>query len=140
MRLFVAEMRRVPIDPKIVLLAIAAASNFDANLSIGNNVGLLMLRRDDLREVGYPEVVPFETLTAPEQIPWIGRVISYRTANTGDVVMSVPDLAVLLAHSQGVDRVIRAEAERRAERARGTMLYIHHDQLLDSVLTGRERR
>lgn len=137
MRLFVSEMQRVPIKPELVLLGIAAASNFDASTELGNNVGLLMLRRDDLAEVGYPAVVPFETLPAPEQIPWIARVISYRIANTGTVVMSVPDLAVLLAHVAGgpnVERVIRAEAQRRADNAQGTMLYIHHLNLLRRVI------
>lgn len=137
MRLFVDTMRHVPVDPEVVLLAIAAASNFDATTELGpNHSGLLLLSRDVLREVGYPDVVPFATLDAPEQIPWIGKVIAYRIANTGNVIMSVPDLAVTLypPDNARIEKVVRSDAHQRAERARGTMLYLHYLNVLRATL------
>jgi hypothetical protein len=136
MKLFATRMLAVPIAPRVVLLAIAAASQFNADTSLGNTAGLLLLNRDDLTDLGYTEPPPFEQLDAPHQIPWIGTVIAYRVADSGRAPPStVPDLAVLLHPSTPpIEKVIRAEADRRASDAAGTMLYISHDNLLRHVL------
>jgi len=135
MRTFVREMANVPIDPELVLLSIAAASNFNADEYLGSNTGLLMVRRQDLSDIGYPGTPKFEELAAPQQIPWIARVLAYRIASTGGVVpRTVGDLAVMLNPSNPtITDMLRTEADRRAEAARGTMLYIQHHQLLQQV-------
>ncbi len=136
MRLFEKSMREAGIDPRVVLLGIAAASNFSADEFLGNNTGLLMVRRDHLSEVGYPGVPTFEELDAPHQIPWIARVLAYRMANTGGTApTNVGDLAVLLNPANPtITDMLRSEGNRRAQEAEGTMLYIAHKQLLQHVL------
>lgn len=136
MRMFVREMDRAGIIPNVVLLGIAAASHFNADEVMGNNVGLLLVSRDDLRQVGYVEPPPFEQRDAVFQIPWIAKVIAYRIADAGGVAPdNVGDLAVLLHPSNPtIAPYIRNEANRRAHDADGTMLYIHHEQLLQHVL------
>jgi hypothetical protein len=135
MRLFVAEMEVAGINPRLVLLGIAAASFFNADAQLGSNVGLLLVSRDHLRELNGPWET-FETLNAPQQIPWIGRVIQLRLAQQGGAAPdNVGDLAVLLhPASPAVAEVIRTEANRRATAADQTMLYIAHDNLLRHVL------
>jgi len=136
MRIFVDEMSHVPIDPWLVLRGIAAASNFAPDTYLGSNTGLLMVRRSDLSDLGYPGVPAFEELNAEHQLPWIARVIAYRTANTGGVApTSVGDLAVLLMPANPtITEIIRNEAERRAaERVSGSM-YQYHAALLQRVL------
>jgi hypothetical protein len=137
MRMFAEQMYRAGIDARLVLLGIAASSNFNADTALGNNTGLLALRREHLAEVGYPEDGPaFETRDAVFQIPWIAKVISYRIASTGGrVPATIPDLAELLhPSSPELTTYIRSEAEKRAESAKGKMLYIAHDNLLRRVL------
>jgi hypothetical protein len=137
MRLFVQQMRIFGIDPAVVLLGIAAASNFNADENLGGYTGLLMVARDDLAALGYPGVPLFEELDAPRQIPWIGRVIGYRIASSGgSAPKNVPELAALLHPSSNpnVASAIRNEAQRRAAAAEGTMLYISHANLLRHVL------
>ena len=137
MRLFVQQMRIFGIDPAVVLLGIAAASNFNTDENLGGYTGLLMVSRDDLAALGYPGVPKFEEIDAPHQIPWLARVIGYRIASTGgNAPQNVPELAALLhpASNPNIAQAIRAEAERRAAAARGTMLYIHHENLLKHVL------
>jgi hypothetical protein len=82
-------------------------------------------------------VPPFEEIDAPAQIPWLAKVIGYRiAASGGSAPKTVAELASLLHPSTNpqIDEVIRKEAERRAKDAEGTMLYIHHKQLLQHVL------
>lgn len=146
MRLFAREMAAVPIDARLVLLGIAAASNFNADTEMGDNVGLLLVRRSDLADVGVPIPETFGSLEAPEQIPWIARVLSYRMADDGAEPRwsdsdpgrqrAVGDLAVLLhpVSSAVIEDVVRKEAARRAKDAQGQSLYIHHDNLLRHVL------
>jgi hypothetical protein len=137
MRLFVAEMGHVPITPEVVLLAIAVASNFNADSFLGSNTGLLMVRRQDLSDLNYPGVPRFEELDAPAQIPWIARVIALRMSETKTSVApdNVGDLAVLLnPQNPAITDMLRAEANRRAKEAEGSMLYIAHHQLLRHVL------
>jgi len=137
MRLFVQQMRVFGVDPAVVLLGIAAASNFNTDEQLGGYTGLLMVSREDLSALGYPGVPLFEEIDAPRQIPWIGRVIGYRiAARGGNPPKDVPELAALLhpATNPNVAAAIRNEAQRRAERAEGTMLYIHHKNLLQHVL------
>lgn len=136
MRLFVTSMHAAGIDPRLVLLAIATASNFNADEFLGNNTGLLLVRRDHLSEVGYPGVPTFEELDAPHQIPWIAKVIAYRLANAGGTPpTNVGDLAVLLNPSNPtITDMMRSEGNRRAALAEGTALYIAHKQLLQHVL------
>lgn len=138
MRLFVEKMRMFGVDPAVVLLGIAAASHFNPDESLGGYVGLLMVSREDLNSVGYPGVPPFEELDAAAQIPWLAKVIGYRIASTGasSPPRDVPELAALLhpADNPTIDDVIRKEAGRRAKDAEGSMLYIHHKNLLQHVL------
>jgi hypothetical protein len=137
MRLFVQQMRIFGIDPAVVLLGIASASNFNADEKLGGYVGLLMVSREDLASLGYPGVPPFEELDAPHQIPWLGRVIGYRIASSGgNAPKDVPELALLLhpASNPNIAAAIRNEAERRAREAEGQMLYINHANLLRHVL------
>jgi len=138
MRLFVQQMRVFGLDPEVVLLGIAAASNFNADEQLGGYTGLLLVSREDLSSLGYPGVPTFEELDAPHQIPWIARVIGYRIAASGaaEPPKSVPELAVLLHKSENptVTEAIRNEAARRAKEAAGTMLYLHHKNLLQHVL------
>jgi len=136
MRMFYEQMYQAGIDARLVLLGIAASSNFNADESLGNNTGLLMIRREHLAEVGYPGVPTFEELDAVHQIPWIAKVIAYRIASTGGrAPRTVPDLAVLLhPSSPTITAVVRAEAERRAAAAEGTMIFIAHDNLLRKVM------
>ncbi len=136
MRLFVQQMRIFGIDPTVVLLGIAAASNFNADEQLGGYVGLLMVAREDLAALGYPGVPSFEEIDAPHQIPWIGRVIGYRIASSGGTApKDVPELAALLhpATNPNIAAAIRNEAERRARDAEGSMLYLHHKALLQHV-------
>lgn len=134
MRLFVREMAAVPIDPDIVLLAIAAASRFDPSAEIGANAGLLLVERDDLERVGVPIPEAFGELDAEGQIPWIAKVIAHRLAGAR-APTSVPDLAVLLHpfDSPTVQDVIRKEAARRVREAEGTPLYLAQSRLLQRV-------
>lgn len=137
MRLFVQQMRIFGVDPAVVLLGIAAASNFNTDESLGGYTGLLLVSREDLASLGYPGVPPFEEIDAPHQIPWLGRVIGYRIASTGGTApKDVPELALLLhpAPNPNIAAAIRNEAQRRAEAAEGTMLYIAHQNLLKHVL------
>ena len=136
MRLFVTSMHDAGIDPRLVLLGIATASNFNADEFLGDNVGLLLLRREHLAEVGYPGVPTFEELDAPHQIPWIARVLAYRMASTGGAQpLTVGDLAVLLNPSNPtITEMMRSEGNRRAALAEGTALYLAHKQLLQHVL------
>lgn len=139
MRLFVQQMRVWGVDPAVVLQGIAAASSFRSDEALGGYVGLLMVSREHLNEVGYPGVPPFEELDAPAQIPWLGKVIGYRRASTGAGPGSprdVPELAALLhpADNPTIDDVIRKEAARRAKDVEGSALYIHHKNLLQHVL------
>lgn len=136
MRLFVDEMHHAGVDPELVLLGIAAASNFNADEFLGNNTGLLMVRRSDLADLGYPGVPTFEQLDASHQIPWIARVVAYRIASTGGIPpTSVGDLAVLLnPQNPTITEMLRAEANRRAADAQGKSIYIYHHQLLEHVL------
>jgi len=124
------------IDPEIVLLGIAAASNFNADEFLGSNTGLLMVRRQDLAALGYPGVPSFEEIDAPHQIPWIARVIAYRMQSTGaPAPKSVGDLAVLLnPGTPTITDMLRSEAERRANEALGTMVYMTNHTMLEHVL------
>jgi hypothetical protein len=136
MRLFASEMGRVPIDAQMVLLAIACASNFQPDEYLGNNVGLLLVRRDDLAALGYPGVPKFEEIDAAHQIPWIARVIAYRVASSGSSApTSVGDLAVLLAQPTNptIADALRNEAERRARVMATSPLYVEHQSLLQRV-------
>lgn len=137
MKLFADQMYNAGVDARLVLLGIAASSNFNADEFLGNNTGLLMLRREHLAEVGYPGVPTFEELDAVHQIPWIAKVIAYRMATTGGrAPKSVSELALLLhpSSSPTITEVIKAEAERRAAAAQGTAIFIAHDNLLRKVL------
>jgi hypothetical protein len=137
MRMFAEQMYQAGVDARLVLLGIAASSNFNADEELGNNVGLLMLNRDHLSEVGYPEdAPPFEQLDAVHQIPWIAKVIAYRMADTGGrAPTTIGELATLLHPANStITAVIRAEAERRANDAKGRQIYIAHDNLLRKVL------
>ncbi len=136
MRLFAEKMHEAGIDPRLVLLGIATATNFNADEFLGDNTGLLLVRREHLAEVGYPGVPTFEELDAPHQIPWIARVLAYRMANTGGAApTTVGDLAVLLNPSNPtITDMMRSEGNRRAALAEGTMLYLSHKQLLQRVL------
>lgn len=139
MKLFAEQMAVAGVTPAVVLLGIAAASNFNADVVMGNNAGLLLVSRDHLREIGYPpNAVAFEALDAPSQIPWIAAVIAYRLADaqgSGEPPDNVGDLAVLLHPSPpAVAALIRAEANRRAAVADGTMIYIAHSNLLRHVI------
>lgn len=137
MRLLVQQCRIFGVDPQVVLLGIAAASNFNADEELGGYVGLLLVAREDLSSLGYPGVPPFVELDAPHQIPWLARVIGYRIASTGgNAPKDVPELALLLhpASNPTIAEVIRNEAKRRAAEAETTSIYIHHKQLLDHVL------
>lgn len=138
MRLFERTMREAGIDPRVALLGVAAASNFNADEFLGDNVGLLMVRREHLSEVGYPGVPTFEELDAPHQIPWIAKVIAYRLASTGGRVAptNVGDLAVLLnpISNPTITDMLRSEGNRRAAEAEASMLYIAHKQLLQHVI------
>lgn len=136
MRMYEQQMRLAGVDPHVVLLGIAAASNFNADEQLGSNVGLLMLQRSDLVDVGYPGVPKFEDIDAVHQIPWISKVLAYRVASAGGKPpKDVPELAVLLHPANPtITEIIRNEARRRAAEAEGTMLYIHHKNLLQHVL------
>jgi len=137
MRLFATKMHEAGIDPRVVLLGIATATNFNADEFLGNNTGLLLVRREHLAEIGYPGVPTFEQLDAPHQIPWIARVLAYRMANTGgnDAPTTVGDLAVLLNPSNPtITEMMRSEGNRRAALAEGTALYLAHKVLLQHVL------
>jgi hypothetical protein len=137
MRLFVQQMQLAQIDPRVVLHGIAAASNFNADEQLGDYVGLLMVKVDDLALVGYPGVPPFEELDAPGQIPWIARVIAYRMADTGShVPQTVPELALLLhqASNPNIAQAIRNEAQRRADEAEASPLYQRQREMLQHVL------
>jgi hypothetical protein len=136
MRLFAEQMHQTGVDARLVLLGIAASSNFNADEAIGNNTGLLMLRREQLAAVGYPEEPAFEELDAVQQIPWIAKVIAYRMASTGGKApTTIADLAELLHPSAPALTVyIRSEAEKRAAAARGRAIFIAHDNLLRKVL------
>lgn len=144
MRLFVTEMRKFDVDPRVVLLGIAAASRFNPDEALGGYVGLLMVSREDLNALGYPGVPPFEELDAPAQIPWLAKIIGYRLASTGAShgPRDVPELAALLhpADNPTIDEVIRKEAGRRAQDAEGSVLYLHHKTLLQHVLANRDPR
>lgn len=140
MRLFADQMFGTAMDARLVLLAIAASSNFNADEALGNNTGLLMVRREHLAAVGYPDSPPapaFESLDAPAQIPWIAKVLAYLIAERGgSPPTTISDLAALL-HPQSspvVEQVVRKEAERRADGARGSMLFIAQENLLRKVL------
>lgn len=137
MEVFVKQMQGVPIDPALVLLGIAAASNFNADEFLGSNVGLLLVNREDLANVGYPGVPPFEQTEAVYQIPWIAKVLAYRMAAAGGrEPKTVGDLAVLLhpGNNPTITEAIRNESERRARDAEGKSIYIHHANLLRTVL------
>ena len=127
-------------DARLVLLAIAASSNFNADEVLGDNTGLLMLRREHLAAVGYPDSPPapaFETLDAPSQIPWIAKVLAYLIAERGGTPpTTIGDLAAML-HPQSspvVEQVVRKDAERRADASRGSMLFTAQENLLRHVL------
>jgi hypothetical protein len=140
MRLFAREMALTGMDPQVVLLGVAAASNFNADEALGGYVGLLLVAREDLTSLGYPGVPTFEELDAPHQIPWLARVLSYRIASSGGVPPAdVPELALLLhpASNPNIAEAIRNEAARRAHDAEGTSIYIHHANLLRHVLAQR---
>jgi hypothetical protein len=136
MRVFEQHMRLAGIDPQVALLGIAAASNFNTDETLGSNVGLMMVQRQDLVDVGYPGVPLFEQTDAVHQIPWIGKVIAYRIASAGGIgPKDVPELAVLLHPANPtITEIIRNEARRRAAEAEGTMIYIAHSNLLRHVL------
>lgn len=137
MRVFVDRMRAAGIDPGVVLLGIAAASNFDPTEYLGSNTGLLLVQRSDLVDVGYPGVPTFEESSAVHQIPWIGKVIGYRISSAGGKApTTVPDLAVLLHPANPtITGVIRAEAERRSKEAERSEIYKFHADLLRRVLS-----
>lgn len=139
MQLFAEEMAAIPIDPFVVLLGVATASNFNADEFLGGNTGLLLVQREDLAALGYPAVPTFEEIDAAHQIPWIARVIAYRIANAGgEPPKSVADLAVLLHPANPtITEALRNEAERRSEAMRGNALYIEHENLLRQVLAGK---
>lgn len=138
MQIFAAEMAAIPIDPYVVLLGIATASNFNADEFLGGNTGLLLVQREDLSALGYPAVPKFEELSAPQQLPWIARVIAYRIANSGgDAPSSVAELAVLLHPANPtITEMLSKEAESRSEQMRSNALYMEHEQLLRHVLAG----
>lgn len=144
MRLFVQQMHLTAMDPGVVLRAIAIGSNFRADEvtqtgGVGDRVGLLQVMRSQLKDVGYPDDPPFETLDAPEQIPWIARVLAYRIADTGGTPPgNVGDLGVLLfgppEPSEMVASYIRRQAPKEVERVEATMIFISYDNLLKHVL------
>ena len=138
MRLFVDHMYSAGIDARLVLLGIAASSDFQPDESLGENTGLLMVQRSDLVAVGYDDDArPFEGLKAPEQIPWIGRVLSYLIASRGGAPpTTIADLALLVhpTSSAVMAAVIRNQAERMAERARQSERFARQDVLLQKVL------
>lgn len=123
------------VDSRVVLLGIAAASNFDPGFYLGNNVGLLAVRREHLKDVGYqgPELY---SLDPEAQFPWIARVIAYRIASTGaDEPKDVADLAVLLnPTTPTVTTILRNEAKRRAAEVSRTRYYQVHAELLRRVI------
>jgi len=137
-------MKLTAMDPGVVLRAIAIASNFRADEvretgGVGDRVGLLQLTRSDLEAVGYPKDPPFETLDAPEQIPWLSRVLAYRIADTGGTPpATVGDLGVLLfgppPPSQTVADYIRKQAVKETQRVESSMLFISYANLLQHVL------
>lgn len=137
MEMFAEQCRKIDVDPHVVLLGIAAASNFYPDEQLGGHVGLLLVSREDLTNVGYPGVPPFEETTALHQLPWICKVIGYRVASSGGKPpRDVPELAVLLHPSNNptITEAIRNEAARRAKEAAATSLYRRHQELLRSVL------
>jgi hypothetical protein len=138
MQIFADEMAAIPIDPHTVLLAIATASNFNSDEFLGDNTGLLLVRREDLSALGYPAVPKFEELDAPRQIPWIARVIAYRIADANtEPPGTVPDLAVLLHPANPtITEMLRNEAQTRSDQMRSNALFMEHDQLLQHVLAG----
>lgn len=138
MRMFAEQMDRIGINPHVVLLGIAAASKFNADETLGPNVGLLLVNREHLRDVGYPDPPAFEERDAVFQIPWIAKVIAYRVADTGGGAApdNVGDLAVLLHPTNPtLAEYVRREANRRAAEADSTMLYVSHAELLQHVLS-----
>lgn len=136
MRLFAREMRSAGVDPALALKAVAAASDFDPGSYLANNVGLMMVRRDHLKEVGFSGGELY-ALPAEEQIPWIGKVIAYRIASTGATPDDVGDLAVLLNPvPRKMDAVLRNEAKRRTVEAERTRYYRQHAALLQRVQQG----
>jgi len=139
MEAFYDEMSAVPIDPFVVLLGIATASNFNADEFLGGNTGLLLVQREDLSALGYPAVPAFEEIDAPHQIPWIARVVAYRIADGGGPPPStVADLAVLLHPANPtITEALHNEAEKRSEAMRGNGLYIEHENLLKHVIASR---
>jgi hypothetical protein len=138
MQLFAEEMAAVPIDPFVVLLGIARASNFNADEFLGGSTGLLLVQREDLAALGYPAVPTFEELDAPHQIPWIARVIAYRAASSGGAMpTTVEDLAVLLHPANPtITEALRNEARQRAAEMKGHALYLEHEILLRHVMQG----
>jgi hypothetical protein len=130
MRLFAREMSRAGVDPRIVLQGIAAASDFDPGFFLGDHVGLLAVRRQHLREIDFPADRELYSMTADEQIPWIGKVIAYRIASAEEPE-DVSDLAVILNPVPAkMEPLLRGEAKRRAADAERTRYYQTHATLL----------
>jgi hypothetical protein len=138
MRLFAQAMFDAGIDARLVLLGIAASSDFHPDESLGGNTGLLMVQRDDLIAVGYPDGShPFEDLPTEKQIPWIGRVLGYLISGKGGrPPTTIADLATLIhpVTNPMINLVIRAEANKRADSSRETELFKQQDALLQRVL------
>jgi hypothetical protein len=144
MRLFVQQMFLTAMDPGVVLRAIAIASNFRADEvrqtgGVGDRVGLLQVLRSSLADLGYPADPPFETLEAPEQIPWLARVLAFRIADAGGTPPgNVGDLGVLLfgppEPSPMVASYIRKQAVTETARVEATMIFISYENLLKHVL------
>jgi len=139
MRIFEQQMRSAGVDARVVLLGIAAATAFHPETEVGNRKGLLQVSTEQLDAVGY-RGVPFEQLDAPNQIPWIGRVLAFRMAETGGAApKDVPELASLVSgfSDKQIDAYVRKEAAKRAASAERTTIYQHHKQLLEQVLATR---
>lgn len=139
MRLFAEKMGEAGVSPELILLGIAAASDFDPGSYLGNNVGLLMVRRDHLAQTGYtgPELY---SLPADDQIPWIAKVIAHRIASTSTTPDDVGDLAVLLNPvPPKMDAILRQEAKRRSAEVKRTRFYAQHAALLKRVRQGKNQ-
>jgi len=128
MRSFADAMYSAGVDARLVLL----------DESLGGNTGLLMVQRDDLIAVGYPDGShPFEDLPTAAQIPWIGKVLGYLISGQGGrPPTTIADLATMVhpVTNPMIALVIRAEANKRAESSRQTELFKAQDALLQKVL------
>jgi hypothetical protein len=137
MRLFVVEMQYAGVDPRLVLLGISLLSNFRADERVGPTAGLLLTRDSHLQEVGYPGAPTFETLTAPQQFPWLRKVLAYRIADRGGTApTTLPDLLVLLApfpEHPRIEAYIRTHALLGQKRAETSTVFLEHEKLLRRV-------